>query len=392
MAEPTTNDPSAKKAVWIVGAGASVSDTKGQFPTLLGIPAKARELGLIGDGSESEPGYEHLSKYLKSRYYGDLRNSPEPINLEHVLTLLEIDIAVATEPKLQLARKYVLRLLRSTLMRLHRNGPPSNGEYERLVSRLGPTDTVITFNWDLLLDEAFGRTSRLSPLSDEGAGPAFGNPSNRYDEFLQSLTGWGERTIRRVAVPRPINVLANRGYYIKAHGSIDWYYCANPGCRAHETVFPLLGSSKRPVCSGCRERTEVLLIPPTLNKRLRDVPITRRLWTLAAAEMKLATEVIVWGYSLPPTDFFSEWLLRHARSTKCKRLVIINPGVLNGNELNSPFIERFIRSLRKPSARIKLEVYESFAAFEERRSAAVGTAVDALRVLSGYPVRKQSPK
>ena len=364
--------PPSNKVVWIVGAGASVSESRGHFPSLLGIPQKARDTGALSDDSDSERGITQFAKYLKSRFYGDLKNPREVMNLEHVLTLLEIDIAVGGEPSLLLTRQYVLRLLRLTLLRLHKSMPEGEGQYKRLVDTLGPRDTIISFNWDYLLDEAFGRSHRLEGLggTDHG-GPQYGKTHNRYDDFLLTHTGWGERSISELGPPSPVHYLEDRGRYIKAHGSIDWYYCTNPGCRSHQTVFPLLGGSNRPKCSGCGERTEVLIVPPTMNKRLRDVPLTRRLWTLAAAEMQHANEVAIWGYSLPPTDFFSDWLLRQARSSRCKRLVLINPEVcLDGVSLNLPFIRRFVSALRAPGSPIALELYASFDAYEAGTSAA----------------------
>lgn len=367
------------KVVWILGAGASVSETYGHFPSLLGIPEKARELGVLDPKVGTEPGLAHLARYLRSRSYGDLTDPGEPVNLERVLTLLEIDIAVASEPRLLLARKFVLRLLRLTLIRLHKSVPRRRGEYIRLVSSLGPLDTIITFNWDFLLDEALGRSSRLKPLgAGTKQGPAFQTPPNLYDKFLLELTGWGEQTWKGMGVPGPVHKIEDAGHLIKAHGSIDWYYCSNPGCRSFETVFPLKGSASRPKCSGCRERTEVLIIPPTLNKRLREVPLTRRLWTLAASEMAKATRLIVWGYSLPPTDFFSDWLLRQARSSRCKSLVLINPSVLRPGKparMNEDFVAPFITALRRPGRQIAVSLYVSFEQYEAGNSALSSKAV-----------------
>lgn len=377
--------PPDSKVVWIVGAGASVSESKGHFPSLLGIPQKARETGALDDDSDSDKGITQLAKYLKSRFYGDLRNPREVINLEHVLSPLEIDIAVTGEPSLLLARKYVLRLLRLTLLRLHKSMPDGEGQYKRLVDTLGPRDTIISFNWDYLLDEAFGRSSRLEGLGGVTASsPRCGTPPNRYDDFLLTQTGWGEQSISGLGPPNPVHNLEDRGRFIKAHGSIDWYYCTNPGCRSHHSVFPLLAAANRPKCSGCGERAEMLIVPPTMNKRLRDVPLTRRLWTLAAMEMQHANEVDIWGYSLPPTDFFSDWLLRHARSSRCKRLVLINPEVCVDSEtLNIPFIRRFVRALRAPGSPIALELYTSYDKYESQTSAAQTKAMkEQLRLLS----------
>lgn len=344
------------------------------FPSLLGMPRTARDLGFLGSPEvpNEDPGFVHLSRYLDTRHLGDLRGTNLSINLEEVLTLLEIDIAIAPEPKLLFARAYLIRLLRRTLMRLHKRFKGASKDYPRMVKRLAPNDTIITFNWDVLLDNALGRQERLNGLgaTDDG-NPHFAKPPTRYDDFLLHFTGWGERTIHGISVPSPVNELTERGYYLKAHGSIDWYYCSNVQCRAVETVFPMLGSSKRPICSACRERTEVLIVPPTLNKRLRDVPLTRRVWTLASSEVAQSTHLAIWGYSLPPTDFFSSWLLRNSRHSM-KELTLINPEVSRGSEdkpkLNKAFVGKFVNAVSRSKRSFRLRVFRSYDEFENNLS------------------------
>ena len=103
--------------------------------------------------------------------------------------------------------------------------------------------------------------------------------------------------------------------------------------------------------------------------------------------MELANEVVAWGYSLPVTDFFSEWLLRHARSSRCKRLVLINPQVIDTNSgtprLNEEFISRFVNAVRRPGRTFEIQVFSTFDDFQRARSAVSTPSLNAqLRALA----------
>jgi hypothetical protein len=141
-------------------------------------------------------------------------------------------------------------------------------------------------------------------------------------------------------------------------------------------VFPLLVDATLPreelTCGACGEPSALLIIPPTLNKRLRDIPMLRRLWTLAAREVDAADEVLVWGYSLPPTDFFSEWLLRQRRTYRRRALTLINPAVCQGNakrRVNGAYVGRFVDALRSEADDVRVRLFESYADYEAGTSA-----------------------
>jgi hypothetical protein len=157
---------------------------------------------------------------------------------------------------------------------------------------------------------------------------------------------------------------------------VDWYYCTAPVCRVYGRVFPLLVAATRPRdelrCGACGEPSALLIVPPTLNKRLRDVPVLRRLWTLAAREVEAADEVLVWGYSLPRTDFFSEWLLRQGQTYRRRSLVLINPAVCQGTtcrSVNGDYVGRFVDALRAEWYDLPVRLFESYADYEHGTSA-----------------------
>jgi len=114
--------------------------------------------------------------------------------------------------------------------------------------------------------------------------------------------------------------LSERGYYLKLHGSIDWNYCTNSNCGANNKF--LIAENDR--CGRCFKHLSRLIIPPIINKQYKNYPFIEKIWTLASIQLESAEEIVIWGYRLPPTDFYSNWLLSKT-SEKIKKVSIINP-------------------------------------------------------------------
>lgn len=345
------------KTVWVTGAGASISETSGAYPALEDIPARSQAEGLLRQ-STTTPAYTVLREYVQRRFGRDLSRAPK-LDLENVLTILEIDISTNPDPTLPLARYQLLTLLRDTFLLLAQRPYESTGHYRQLAQHhLKAEDTIITFNWDTLLDDNLGRLEELG-----GNKPKY---KTHYGRFLQSFSARGDSTIGRTGVLPPIKEWpVSAGFYLKVHGSIDWFQCVNQSCRYTGALFPILEAASHK-CAWCFEPLEVILVPPTLNKRLRDTTLVRRVWTAAAEEVKLATRLAVWGYSLPPTDFFSAWLLRNAEPERLRALTIINPVlVLVGKapRLNTEFIHRFLDLLRTRRKDLDVQLYFDFDDF-----------------------------
>jgi hypothetical protein len=73
------------------------------------------------------------------------------------------------------------------------------------------------------------------------------------------------------------------------------------------------------------------IVPPTLRKQSfgdSETEPLRDVWRLAYQSLSNAERVVVIGYSLPPTDFHAEWLLRTSvQKNKNEKidLVVVNP-------------------------------------------------------------------
>lgn len=142
---------------------------------------------------------------------------------------------------------------------------------------------------------------------------------------------------------KPIDskLLSNNGYYLKLHGSIDWQYCPNSNCDANNKIL----ISEENLCGRCFKRFNRLIIPPIINKQYKTYPFIEKLWALARIQLDAAQELVIWGYRLPPTDFYSNWLLSKT-SIKSKKVSIVNPDCILSGEGKD--IRLNIRNFLKP--------------------------------------------
>lgn len=346
------------KTVWILGAGASKSASGGAYPTLVELPRTAKNLGVVVEPPAGSGGnFDALDTFLR-RIYGYGLSAEKPIDLEVVLTLLDIESTLENTGLLQSARSQLIRLIQRTFGRLQKQADASASEYEQVLTHVEKSDTIITFNWDVLLDDALGRMALLKDLAAK-------TPKAHYAAFLRDFTARGDSSVDKLSMPQPFSRWrASQGYYLKLHGSIDWAICTAPECRNRGRVFPLARSSTRPSCGYCLDRLQWMIVPPTLNKRVLDLGFVRRLWNVAAREIARAERLVIWGYSLPPTDFYSAWLFSKARRARLQEVVIINPAVVTGVRkvgFSRMFVSRFVEATKLDLAATKLSAYVSFA-------------------------------
>lgn len=340
-----------------MGAGSSIGHSKGLFPSILNFFASAKKLQL-----HKTDGYSQIADYALKIIGKDILASGQNIDIEAFLTHIEIEIEKSPSPELLLIRREILSFIRKLLIGLSGQTSKKKGEYNKFVDNISKSDTIITYNWDLLLDDLLGREDVL--------GHTYGKTGTKniipthYDDFMNNFTAIGEGTWGGLSVKKPYDHWdIDKGYFIKAHGSIDWFYCSNEVCRAYRKVFPVFNPDQNQHCSECHEQLDCLIIPPVLNKGYRNYPLLRVLWNLAAKEISIANEIVVWGYSLPPTDFYTSWLLRQAREAPLERLIIINPSVVTKTRakltLSISFIRKFYDILRGKISKDSIRLFES---------------------------------
>lgn len=145
-------------------------------------------------------------------------------------------------------------------------------------------NSVITFNYDLVVDDA---------LHWAGFKPDYALDR----DLVQFPTDWNfEKTV-------PV---------LKLHGSTNWGICSN--CNAIVVLPPLLTTSPaqflRDRCKGCGKPGEFrpLLIPPSWDKTdYKD--FVGPIWKRAVDEIASATRICIIGYSMPITDAFFKYMI-----------------------------------------------------------------------------------
>jgi NAD-dependent SIR2 family protein deacetylase len=155
--------------------------------------------------------------------------------------------------------------------------------------RQSRNDAVITFNYDLVLDDALRRI---------GIEPEYHIPP----QFLSAKENTTPRGTFSV---------------LKLHGSTNWGVCAK--CNDTVVVLPSKVTASPAEfralrCWKCHaQKYHPLLIPPSWDKSEYG-RIMQSVWKKAVEELISATRICIVGYSMPETDAFFKYLLTLALS------------------------------------------------------------------------------
>ncbi len=154
------------------------------------------------------------------------------------------------------------------------------GKYDDQHKSESKSNTVITFNYDLVLDDALHRVEAYPGYELQGA--AYQEAGGHY----------------------PVVPL------LKLHGSTNWAICECNKIQVlgkKATADPSAFRSMR--CSSCqRVGLRLLLVPPSWDKSEYS-RIMQPVWRKAVDAIKTATRICVIGYSMPETDAFFKFLL-----------------------------------------------------------------------------------
>lgn len=300
--------------VLIVGAGLS-SASDARLPTMRGF---------FGPELSTRP---ELLAFLKWFYPGQ---SQEMYNLEEVMSFLHLS---STRLPLWRDRRqpgqlrsngslyesllsYVrdrLAISPGTICTLHR----------RLFETLSQRDSIISFNYDLIADNAL-----LAIEPKQNNRPDQDTRMGKVSGLLGRLNLWNDPP------PSLLPRERNWGFYLKLHGSLDWLYCETEGCENNANIFALSvseladGQEEGMPCRFCGASLRTFIVPPVATKRLKDTGRMAFLWNIALRQLISADRIVVVGISFAPSDFELRWLVRQAielRETAGYELHVVNP-------------------------------------------------------------------
>ncbi len=328
------------RVVFVLGAGASHGEVLGELTVPLMTPLRDSTArppvlnGFFQNALYSSIGYPRQKlenrfapafQYIRSHsLLADAANEDvwEDLNIEDVFTSIELDREFAglesdVGSQFTLARNNLVRYIQCIL------GTCTEGKYgeysKRLVSAISVKegDSLITFNWDLLVDQEL--------ITGKPAGGF--QPNSLYSNFLHFALGFEVPLFSGTDKLTPM--------FLKMHGSLNWFHCTNSKCPGSSTIEPkfdiqtclwyaegLTGWK----CNRCGSEMIPWLIPPVLRKPIAENWMSRAIWGLAKVRLEAATKAVVIGFSAAPTDFYASWLLRSTLGIrKNVEVFVVNP-------------------------------------------------------------------
>lgn len=175
-------------------------------------------------------------------------------------------------------------------------------DYHRvLVEALRAGDSIISFNYDCLIDQTLADHGRTYGRWDPGV--SYGYPVTGGEQF------WGGRPTSRIE--RPIRLL-------KPHGSLNWRLLEKPDAATELRLRrdPYVGSA------------EGRVIPPIASKDIDPQPFLS-VWAGCRDALAAAQALVVVGYSASDADALAQALLRlelaSDQSRGLKALVLVDP-------------------------------------------------------------------
>jgi hypothetical protein len=212
----------------------------------------------------------------------------------------------------------LVETLRYTLSRTTRCANPSQHvELFKLMLKPSPKSfDIVSFNYDVLADRALRRLAAKTEWR--------WNPHDGYGFRPHGQSEPRQRSQIRL---------------LKLHGSMNWYIPTPKKRRANvyqknTRVYVPTPASRLDAAAWQRMQRSLghsstsvfpLMVPPVFEKGTQIVGVLNKLWDETLRILSEATVVVVWGYSLPITDYHADVLFsRGARRAK-NRLVVVNP-------------------------------------------------------------------
>lgn len=155
------------------------------------------------------------------------------------------------------------------------------------VQLMRPDDSLITTNWDLLLDAA---------------------RDTKFGTAPQDYGTTGNVVLEGATAPRS----DERPKLLKLHGSLSWRYCQRCQRLVIDPLHHVAGERKKGATCLCTCRFSELIVTPGFVREYRNVHLLT-IWREALLTLARAPKWVFIGYSLPPDDVGIRTLLLKAR-------------------------------------------------------------------------------
>jgi hypothetical protein len=311
------------RSVYVLGAGFSHNFNRETFPLIRDFLKTAKSSFIYQPEDQHQQLASVISKYFADPLYPDL---------EKVLSFLSApalyDRTIPHEHPSIMYDELVEVIVRVLSVASESKADSDNASqtFNRFALRLvdGKT-TVITFNYDLLIENLLLQTHQWGPHD------GYGVDIPLVDDAMP--------TPRHTFVRQPSQLITGPNVsLLKLHGSINW---GSPTIFQDKSdVIYRLPMDEGVSMDDFTIRTDIgspftmyfkpAIIPPILDKSfwLRN-PTFRVLWNMAMEAIDNADAITFVGYSLPLTDFMAEFMFRQGINSHSKErsIVVVDPRV-----------------------------------------------------------------
>lgn len=176
--------------------------------------------------------------------------------------------------------------------------PKGSKIHKSILRNLESGDTLVTFNYDLVIEESFSSAKLWNPVD--------GYKVKTYGK----TQGWTKRW------------LEDKGYVagtesevllLKLHGSLNWELYPT-GTAIKLKPRPYLVSTRK----GKTRFEKILILAPGWKKEINKNPY-KQFWRTARLRLEKCKTLVILGYSLPETDLLAQSLLAEVVRTRAAR-------------------------------------------------------------------------
>lgn len=341
--------PPQRDVIFVLGAGASRPD---------GVPLQRDTLPLIISGKIEEIENSEIGRivteFIKDNFEFNVDTNKFP-QLEAVFGFLDYFIQQNESlsikypnQKLREIKEYLIKLIHYVVNLQTDKTSHFYQLFWNSITEINPNTSIITLNYDTLLEQAFDHLFKKSGYID------YSIPFMNYEKLpeMKQYNFWINPKepvlVEEDENPLPFKIL-------KLHGSLNWKYCnccnqtlltpwdrgidlkrgkflgyTYPDKLEYEYTCPIDGTD-----------FQTLIVPPSYLKILSH-PIISQLMTVASREIRIARKIVFVGYSLSDADIHVKALFKKQMSAN-KEVIVVNPKKKESLELNYRSLSRNAR-------------------------------------------------